>query len=75
MQKNSNLTPKEIEFCIEFINTKGQSGWQKIIANNMKISISTVNMHKSNAFEILLVNNTTELMHKLLTTNEWRIRK
>jgi len=72
MPRSSNLTEREIEFCKEFIRAKGRKGWQNVVATRMGISEKTVNSHKNNLLQTLLVNNVTELMYLLLTTNEWK---
>ena len=70
-----SLSDRQIEFCEEFIKAKGVSNWQEIISEKMGIAISTVKTHKSDVFTALCVNSQTELMHTLLTTEDWRLTK
>ena len=66
----SELTPKEIEACEQFIKTKGVTNCTKIIAKNMFVEVTTTKTHIGSIYQKLLVNNQTELMYTLLT-NSW----
>jgi len=70
---NVSLTDRQIEFCKEFIKAKGVENWQEIVAEKMTLAVTTVKTHKSNVFNALCVNTQAELMHTLLTTDDWKL--
>lgn len=64
----ATLTNREIEYCKEFINSKGKIA---DIAKNLGIKLSTAKTHNLHVFEKLLIDNRAELMHFLLTNSDW----
>ena len=66
------LTAREIDFCRAFLQSRGCKDWRYRVADEMCLSVKTVDTHKNRAFLELGVQSQTELMHTLLTTNEWQ---
>lgn len=66
MKNYQDLTQKEIEICVSFL--KNKSDFKKI-AEEKRISLTTVKTHINSIYLKLLINNKSELTHMLLTTN------